>query len=663
MFGLKKTNKFTFSSISPDEIFLDSENLPDFDKHQMEGSIEKSIGRKTFWGLSFVFIVFSLLLLFRAGYLQIIKGDDFAARAENNSLKTIPLFAARGLIYDRKNQLLAWNDPVLYLVLDKSVWTIPTLPAGQAGGKQAAQDKKEKEVEQKLSSLFDSLSLASQEKTGRIIKFNKPKRSNQDSILAVFYDWNEINDIRQKWSDLPLRIEPASLRFYKETTGVSHVLGYLGYPSSEELKESSSIVYEDVIGKSGVEKQYENILRGSTGLKVEEINSKNELQSEFIQTLSIPGEDLHLSIDFAVQNKLYEILKTVSIDRGFNGGAAVVIDINTGELLVMTSYPEYSSRVMSRGGPKETIQGYFNDPLKPFLNRAVAGAYPPGSIIKPFMALAALNEKIISPSKQVFSSGKITIPNPYKGGEDSIFYDWKAHGWVDMERALAVSSNVYFYSIGGGYGDVQGLGINRINKYAKIFGLGSKTWLEFGNEIEGLVPSPEVKKNNSASDPVWRIGDTYNSSIGQGFFQVTPIQMAVAAAAIANDGYMLKPHLVLADAEQNQKEKITVDGEEIPVDYFNIVKKGMRRGSLEGTSKALGSLKVEFAAKTGTAEAVGKKIVNSWLIGFWPYQKPRYAISLVLEKGRSSNLVGSVYATLQFMEWMSVYAPEYLTSD
>ena len=156
MFGLKKTNKFTFNSISPDEIFLDSENLPGFDRHQMEGSIEKSIGRKTFWGLSFVFIVFGLLLLFRAGYLQIIKGDDFAARAENNSLKTIPLFAARGLIYDRKNQLLAWNDPVLYLVLDKSVWTLPT---GQADGRQTTQANKEKEVEQKLNSLFDSLSL------------------------------------------------------------------------------------------------------------------------------------------------------------------------------------------------------------------------------------------------------------------------------------------------------------------------------------------------------------------------------------------------------------------------------------------------------------------------------------------------------------------------
>lgn len=648
MIGLKKSNKFTFSSISPDEIFLDSENLPGFDRHQMEGSIEKSIGRKNFWGLSFVFVIFGLMLFSRVGYLQVVKGKEFAARAENNSLKTIPLFADRGLIYDRKNQLLAWNDPVLYLVLDKSAWL----------------DKnKEKEIERKLNNFFDSLSLVSQENAGRIIKFNKPKKTSKDSILAVFYDWTVVNDIRQKWSDLPLRVEPASLRFYKETTGVSHILGYLGYPSSEELKESSVVVYEDVIGKGGVEKQYENILRGSTGLKVEEMNSKNELQSEFIKKPSVPGEDVHLSIDSAVQSKLYEILKTVSTDRGFSGGAAVVIDVNTGELLAMTSYPEYSSRVMARGGPKETIQGYLNDPLKPFLNRAVAGAYPPGSIIKPFMALAALNEKIISPSKQIFSSGKITVPNPYKGGEDSVFYDWKAHGWVDMEKALAVSSNVYFYSIGGGYGDVQGLGINRINKYAKIFGLGSKTGLEFGNEIEGLAPSPEVKKNNSASDPVWRIGDTYNSSIGQGFFQVTPIQMVVAAAAIANNGYLLKPRLILGGAEQGKKQKITVDGAEIPIEYFNIVKRGMRQGSLEGTSKALGGLEVEFAAKTGTAEAVGKKVVNSWLIGFWPYQKPRYAMSIVLEKGSSVNLVGSVYATLQFMEWMSAYAPEYLTAD
>ena len=164
------------------------------------------------------------------------------------------------------------------------------------------------------------------------------------------------------------------------------------------------------------------------------------------------------------------------------------------------------------------INGYINNKNKPFINRAISGLYAPGSVVKPFVALAALSEGIISPEKKIFSAGQISIPNPFFPDKKTIFKDWKAHGWVDMRQALAVSSDVYFYEIGGGFEDVKGLGINKIYEYAKKFGLGEKTGIDLLGEAEGTVPSPAVKEKNNPADPLWRVGDTYISAIGQGYF-------------------------------------------------------------------------------------------------------------------------------------------------
>jgi len=482
-------------------------------------------------------------------------------------------------------------------------------------------------------------------------KYNYLRAVNILSLRGIIYDRN---GKELTWNDS--LYEEGSLklvRAYADIAGLSHVLGYMGIGPAGKL-----------IGKDGVEKKYEDILGGVIGVKLVETNSKNEIISE--STLRPPenGKSIKLTIDAGLQSVFYNILESVIRERGFGGGAGVILDIKSGEILALTSWPEYNSQVLSRGGPWATIKEYLENPQKPFLNRAIAGLYAPGSIIKPLIALAALNEKVISPDKQILSTGSISLPNPFFPDKKNIFYDWKAHGWVDMRRALAVSSNVYFYTIGGGYEDVKGLGISKIEKYAELFGFGSKTNIDIDKEEKGMIPSPALKARNSG-DPTWRIGDTYNASIGQGDFQITPIRAAVYAAAIASEGKLIQPHLIADNNSNNRGFSANGKTIDIPNEYFQIVKEGMRQVVLEGTGQGLNGLGIEIAAKTGTAEleSAANKFVNSWLIGFLPYKNPKIAFSILLERGRPTNLVGGVYVGRQLLEWMLIHTPQYLTPD
>ncbi len=557
MFGRKKKYEL---SIYPDEIFIDAKNIPGFERERFEGTIEKPISGKSFWGLGIFFAAVILIFAVKIFSLQVVYGESFALRSENNRLRKAFILPNRGIIYDRNGKKLAWNG-------------------------------------------VDS-------------------------------------------------------RSYSKLPGLDNAIGYVGFPSRKDVHSEKELFSKEMVGKDGIEKEYNNILKGKAGLKLMETDSKGKLVSESIQRNPQNGQSVILSIDADVQSKFFKILKSVADERDFLGGAGLLIDIKNGEILSMVTYPEYNSAVLSQGGPKEEIKKLINNKDKPFLNRAISGLYSPGSIIKPLMAVAALNEHVISPEKKIFSSGKITLPNPYFPDKINIFWDWKAHGWVDMRRALAVSSNVYFYEIGGGFKDQQGLGITRIMEYAKKFGLGLLTGIDLNGEKKGLVPSPEWKKNN-ASDPIWRIGDTYNTSIGQGFFQVTPIQMAVYVSAVANGGTILRPHLLRY--ANKQSPPIGARKLNIPEKYFKIPREGMRMSVLLGTSSGLNISSVKIGAKTGTAQVgISKKRVNSWVMGFFPYDKPRFAFVVVMEKGPSKNLVGGLYVARQLFDWMSVNAPEYL---
>ena len=439
-------------------------------------------------------------------------------------------------------------------------------------------------------------------------------------------------------NDIPRRV-------YIDTHGFSHILGYVSYPK----KDQSGVFWQDeYIGKDGVEKQYQDKLQGVQGERVVAINALHFIEAENVTIDPVNGENLKLTIDKNVQAKLYERIEALAHKAGFTSGAGVIMDVHTGELLALVSYPEYNNNLMTNSKTKEDnreITAELLDKRHAFLNRAVSGLFTPGSTVKPFVAIAALMEGVITPEKNIYSSGQLVIKNKY-GGPDTVFKDWKAHGYTDMRKALAESSDEYFYQVGGGYMDQQGLGIERINKYAKLFGFASTTGIDLPAEESGNIPSPDWKQKVFGED--WLVGDTYHTAIGQYGFQITPLELTRGVASIANGGFLITPHilggLTKASTTINLKEK-----------DLKVIREGMRMVVTDegGTAKPLVIDGLNVAAKSGTAELGSRKeLVNSWISGYFPYENPKYAFVVIMEKGGQHNPLGAVFAARETLEWM-----------
>jgi len=550
--------------IDPDEIFLDSKNLPNFNIQQFEGRLEKAISKRSIFWVGLFFLGISFIFIGQVFNLQIIKGESYFKKSENNTLQKQPIFADRGLIYDRNGILLSWNT-----------W-----------------DKED------------------------INKLSSPERS------------------------------------YYPSPGFGLLLGYVSTPA----KDSSGNYWQyNFIGKDGVENFYNDTLTGTNGVRITETDVNGVIQSENIISPPKAGENINLSIDSRIQKKMYDSISSMAQNVNFQGGAGVIMDIKTGELLAITSFPEYDGNVLSLGSDSKTINGYFSDKRKVFLNRTISGLYSPGSIIKPFLGYGALVENIISPLKVIFSNGSISIPNPYFPDKKSVFKDHGTFGYVDMRKAIAISSDVYFYEIGGGYESQKGLGIVNIDKYSRLFGIGEKTGINLNGEKDGTIPTPEWKTKTFKGE-IWRVGDTYNTAIGQYGFQVTPIQMVKAIAGIANMGTIYTPHITLADSSfESQKITIPVDANNI-----NVIHEGMRMAVTEGTATALNLANVKVAAKSGTAQVgLGNTNTNSWIIGFFPYDNPKYAFALVMERGPKAASGNATRVMSEVIDYISVYTPEY----
>jgi penicillin-binding protein 2 len=482
------------------------------------------------------------------------------------------------------------------------------------------------------------------------------------SLMASNQPPREINGKLESWSE----------RIYATTTGSSDLLGYINYPKAD----SKGNYYDtSIFGKDGLEEYFDDVLSGRNGTLIQETDAKGKVVSQSAIENPQDGTNITLSIDKDVNAEMYKQLQTLANERGYAGGAGIIMDINTGEILALTSYPEYSSQIMTDGSDRAAINSFLLDKHNPFLNRAIQGLYIPGSIIKPYLAIGALEEKIVDPLKQFLANGFISVPNPYDPSHPTIFKDWKVLGIVDMRRAIAFSSDVYFYTIGAGYGGQRGLGITNIDKYMQMFGFGQKTGIELDGEENGNIPSPDWKAKTFPNDPTWRLGDTYNSSIGQYGYLVTPIQAVRAIATVANGGFLVQPTLIKKGSDNAPlEEKLNEKGESInkvnkitvPVaqENFQIIREGMREGALEGTGLGLNIPEVKVATKTGTAElGVTKQSVNSWTTGFFPYDKPRFAFAIAMEKGSRSNTVGSTYAMRGLLQWMAIYTPQYLQSN
>ena len=630
----RRKKKYLKEKLSPDEIFMDSANVPGFDQGRMEGRLEMPLSKKSVSAFFLVFAGIAVIFSIQLFRLQIVKGEEFGARALSNRLEVHLLLPQRGLILDRHGEKLAWNDPSFQIVLNS----------------EAIRENIDARILKEILS-FLNISAGEDEISARL---RDVFESGKDVVLGSYLNWSQVEQVRENFPDVPFRVESAAVRRYIHPPGFAHLLGYLGYPSDRTKAFLSSFNVKS--GKSGIELLLDEKLSGVAGKRAAEVDSKGRVVTQAVQQDVKDGAAVMLTIDAGLQTKLARSIASVAEERGFRGGAGIVFDINSGEILAITSFPEFDSNLLSSGISQEELNRVSADPANPFFSRATDGLYQPGSVIKPLIAIAALNEDIISPEKEIFSSGSISVLNPYFPDKTSVFHDWKAHGWVNMRRALAVSSNVYFYEVGGGYENTPGLGVARIEEYLRLFG--------FDGEIDFLLPNagnfvlgPEWKRRNNPSDPDWRIGDTYNLSIGQSVL-VTPLAIARFASAIALDGRIFKFKIL---DEPNEKPEIEM-AIDIPGDYFKIVKEGMRQAVLEGTAQAMSGVGVSVAGKTGTAE-IGNGRVHSWFMGFMPYENPKMAIVIVLESGDAKNLVGAAAAARGVVSWVVAERPEYVVNN
>lgn len=557
----KRLRQHYLNQVEVEEVLLDASNIPAFNRGRLEGKREAVLAKRNIYGVGFVFFLISTVFLYQIFSLQVVRGAEYQAIAENNRVDRAVVIAERGVVYDRNGEMVVWNE------VDES---------GE-------------------------------------------------------YDF--------------------PIRAYTDRLGLGQVLGYVSYPKRDNR---GFFFRTDYLGRSGIELTYDEQLKGTNGSKIVEVDALGEPVSEFEIEAPVSGQELHLSIDAELSQAMYEIIATSSAQAGFRSGAGVIMNVHTGEILALTSFPTYDPEIMADGDDIATIEAYNTDPQFPFLNKVVGGAYTPGSIVKPFVAYAALEHNIISPDKTIVSDGRLVLPNPYNPSNPSIFNDWRSHGPMTMREAIAFSSNVYFYIVGGGFGDQPGLGITRMAEIYRRFGMGEATGVNLGQEQIGVVPDPAWKETVFNDD--WRLGDTYFTAIGQFGFLTTPIQMVRAYAALANGGYLLTPHI--EKGMVSEKTDIGLDARSV-----QIIHEGMRKtvNYPGGTARSLERNDVAIAAKSGTAEVgAGNAYVNSWAAGFWPYEEPEYAFILMMDKAPRSNALGATRIMGDVVEWMSINRPEYL---
>lgn len=599
----------------------------------------------TYFLASFLFVM--AIFLARVGYLQIMKGNYFLSLAEGNRIRVIPIEAQRGIIYDRNGIPLLRNVPNFSLSIMPQ--DLPRNPGerNQVLTKAADMSGTRKEDVEKLLEKYGSFSYQS-----LVIKDNLDYETALKLYIAN--------------ASLPgVEVESGSKRSYVldyatttlNTTSsimtlqsLSHLIGYEGKLTDQELanKKSSGYLPSDLIGKIGLEATYEDDLRGTYGRKKIEVNAIGKEQNILAVDPPSPGKDLITTLDEGAQKILEDVIAETAKKTGSRKISAIAMDPNNGEIIAMVSWPSFDNNDFVGGISSQKYQQYLDDPDRPLFNRSIGGLYPPGSTAKLIVSFAALQEKVITKNTSVNSVGGILVGGTY-------FKDWKAggHGITNVVKALAWSVNSFFYYVGGGYENFSGLGLERLTRYFKLFGLAKKTNIDLPGEAAGFVPSKEWKKTTTRDG--WHVGDTYNISIGQGDLLVTPLQVALWTAAVANGGILVTPHLgqKISDPVSKQEQVLQYGSEKIPdVSETNlaVVREGMRHCVSEGSCQMLKSLSFPAAGKTGTAQWSKKAPTHAWFTSFAPYNSPKIVITVLVESGGEGSSVAQPIAQ-QFLNW------------
>jgi penicillin-binding protein 2 len=583
-----------------------------------EKRFEVKISDRFIWSMFAVFALLALILFCKTFYLQVFQGHALYIASQNNKSSTSLIRPERGIVYDANGKKLVSNSPAYDLVCDKRNFLDNSPTANtQIATMASLLQKPQPEIEDEISNSQESKIIISE---------NVP----QETLLVL----------EARAGDLPdCTIEKNTVRNYAMGPIFSQVLGYMGKIDRDSLQSMEGYTASDYIGKVGLEKSYESYLRGTPGKKEVVKNALGQKQEDSVVEQPRSGDNLVLNIDADLQKVVYQALEKSIKNIGSKKGAAIALDPRTGAVLAMVSYPSYDDNIFSNGISKTDYNALLQDPSQPFFNRAIAAQYPTGSTIKPFLASAALQENLISPNKLINDPGYILV---HSQNDPSVTYKFAGvtpHGLVDMRKAIAVSSNIYFYTVGGGYENQKGLGPARIKKYLDLYGFEQKTGVDLPGEFKGFVPSPEwkqqVKKEN------WWDGDTYNLSIGQSDLQVTPLQVAVGYSAIANGGTLYKPQIVkqVIDSSGDSDSIIKEFKPEIVSQNFidqqnlQIVREGMRDGVEKdyGSSHSLNDIPVAIAGKTGTVETGRAGYFNTWSANFAPYDNPEIVFVATIE--------------------------------
>lgn len=581
------------------------------------------IRRTVFLGI--VQIVCVIILLGRMYYLQICEGAYYHLLAEGNRIATRPLVPLRGQIYDREGILLAQNETnfrVIFLT------------------------DKRAEIEDTLQTLSGFITLSQEEKEDAL-NMVKKKRGLDSVIIKDNLTWPEISAIELHAAELPgISIEVGSLRKYPHGLAGAHLLGYVGSPSEKEQDENPILALPGLkIGKVGIEKYLDSSLRGTPGHSAFEINAKRKVVRELQQTPSISGQDVYLTIDSRLQNYAQDILSH------YESAAVVVIDVHNGDIICLVSSPGFDPNLFPRGIGHKPWHELQNNPYVPLTNKAISGRYAPGSTVKLFVALAALELGIIDKNSTIYCPGYISVGS-HK------FHCMHSHGHVNVSRAIIESCDVFFYEIS------KKIGIDRLAAFYQRFGFGEGGLEHFPHSKKGLVPTKAWKTEKKKAN--WTISDTIQVSIGQGYMLATPLELAIAMARLAGGGKKLTLRLTETEAISFEDMHINKQHLETILEAASgvvnapngtafrnrIPLAGYEMGGKTGTAQVRRiTLQQRKAGQTKTHHLPWKHREHGLFIGYAPLDNPRYAAAAIVEHaGGSGPAVQVVRDILQYAQ-------------
>lgn len=605
------------------------------------GAVEMPIEKGAFSLIGIFALIIAGAVFVQIFSVGALRHGFYEKRALANARLLILSNAERGIIFDRFGTPLTENVPFYTVVI-----RIPDFMRHRDTERAHVA-----ELEQILNlqtgsikSLIDKVNLETQD-TVTISELT----ANDAALLG------RIAGLRSK----SIYIENAFKTVYRNGPAFAHVLGYVGQATREDLARDETLFLGSELGKDGLELQYDRALRGEKGERaIYQDAFGHEVDTQII-VAPVRGHSLRTTIDADLQKYFYERLQRALRETGSKAAVGIALNPQNGEVLSLFSIPSFNN---NRILPED-----LSSPLYSMFNRAVSGTYSPGSTIKPLHGIAALKENIVAPLEEIFSRGHITVDNPYDLQNPYRFVDWKPHGWVDLYSAIARSSNIYFYSVVGGLPraesenimrngrSIEGLGIDALKHYWRLFGLGEKTGIDLPGEQIGLLPDPQYKM--AVKKESWNLGDTYNVSIGHGDLLLTPIQLVNYVAAIANGGRVYRPFIVKEIVRddgvvvQRTSPKVLHDNSFLESEIEE-VRRGMEDVVTKpyGTAYALSTLPLSSAGKTGTAQTDWNTKINAFFVGYAPASDPSIAFLVFMEDALEGG-INTLPVARDLLQW------------